>query len=380
MAYLTTEVQLDEVKKRLSIMDEYHDDVLNALIDDTKAYMRSAGISSAIIDSDKAIGCLARGVADQWNMGAADGKFSEIFRERVIQLAVESVGSESDSGNDSEDEPNNDNKILIQRVKTIAIDSNGQVVIEPSNGYDVMSAVVANVNVPIENTKTVSVDSNGQFTVSPSDGYDAMATIEVDVNVPIEDTKTVSVNSNGQFTVSPSDGYDAMATVEVNVNVPPSGYSLSDLAVTAQAIIDKGQTPTSNSPADLAAAIERLTVIPVETPLEFDYNVGYVQNGVWVYEYPTLTYMDIYEIINGHKYLLMLSGETGTRFKVMTTTEDIRAYNSGRLQGTKVVDQNEPIDPYSSVTFTANIDGYLIVSKDNTGVDGLKTYLIDKSA
>jgi hypothetical protein len=257
---------------------------------------------------------------------------------------VESVGSESDSGNDSEDEPNNDNKILIQRVKTIAIDSNGQVVIEPSNGYDVMSAVVANVNVPIENTKTVSVDSNGQFTVSPSDGY------------------------------------DAMATVEVNVNVPPSGYSLSDLAVTAQAIIDKGQTPTSNSPADLAAAIARLTVIPVETPLAFDYNVGYVQNGVWVYEYPTLTYMDIYEIINGHKYLLMLSGETGTRFKVMTTTEDIRAYNSGRLQGTKVVDQNEPLDTYSSVTFTANIDGYLIVSKDNTGVDGLKTYLIDKSA
>lgn len=77
---------LAEVKKRLLITDSYHDDMLNGLISDTKAYMLSAGISDT--DAVECVGLIARGVADMYNMGSGDGKFSDIFKERCIQLCL----------------------------------------------------------------------------------------------------------------------------------------------------------------------------------------------------------------------------------------------------------------------------------------------------
>ena len=42
------------------------------------------------------------------------------------------------------------------------------------------------------------------------------------------------------------------------------------------------------------------------TPYVFDQNSGYISNGVWFPESPTNTYIDIYEVKAGHKYLLIL--------------------------------------------------------------------------
>lgn len=82
---------LSEVKTRLSIADTYHDSLLTALIEDVEAYMLSGGVPSDIVNNEISVGCIARGVADLWNMGAGDGKFSALFRERVIQLALETT-------------------------------------------------------------------------------------------------------------------------------------------------------------------------------------------------------------------------------------------------------------------------------------------------
>lgn len=80
---------IEQVKIRLGISGSYHDTLIGALCDDVKAYMLSGGVSSEVLDSNMSIGCIARGVADLWNYGSGDGKFSEVFYQRVIQLSKE---------------------------------------------------------------------------------------------------------------------------------------------------------------------------------------------------------------------------------------------------------------------------------------------------
>lgn len=79
---------LEAVKVRLAIVGNEHDGLLLGYIDDTKEFLLSAGVHFSILDSDKAIGVIARGASDQWT---GDGKFSEIFKQRVIQLTCEEV-------------------------------------------------------------------------------------------------------------------------------------------------------------------------------------------------------------------------------------------------------------------------------------------------
>ncbi len=78
---------LEEVKKRLGVTGTYHDNTLNGFINDTKEYLKSAGVDNP--DNDNCVGVISRGVADLWNMGAGEGKFSAIFYERAIQVSME---------------------------------------------------------------------------------------------------------------------------------------------------------------------------------------------------------------------------------------------------------------------------------------------------
>lgn len=86
-----------QIKQRLGITGTYHDTTLLRLADDVKAYMVSGGVKNKLVNSEASIGCIARGVADLWNYGAGDGRFSEVFYQRVIQLALPSSGLEDGS-------------------------------------------------------------------------------------------------------------------------------------------------------------------------------------------------------------------------------------------------------------------------------------------
>jgi len=79
---------IEEVKTRLGITGTYHDALIGGYCEDVKAFMISGGVPQSVADSDDAVGCIARGVADLWNYGAGDGKFSEVFWNRVVQLAM----------------------------------------------------------------------------------------------------------------------------------------------------------------------------------------------------------------------------------------------------------------------------------------------------
>ena len=72
----------------------------------------------------------------------------------------------------------------------------------------------------IEGGKTVSVTKNNSTTtVLPSEGYDGISSVDVEVNVPIQDKKTVEITSTtGTTTIVPDEGYDGMKNVELNIN------------------------------------------------------------------------------------------------------------------------------------------------------------------
>ena len=118
-----------------------------------------------------------------------------------------------------------------------------------------------------------------------------------------------------------------------------------------------------------------LKSIPMD-PLEYDYNIGYITNGAWVYENPTQTYTDIYPVVAGHKYTISLGANVGTRFRSMFTTTDVRTVTSGRITGTRILDKNNPV-AYDTTSYTPESDGYILVAKDNIGKSGIFTYVID---
>lgn len=77
---------LEEIKTRLSITGNFHDGVISGLAQDVKIFMEMAGVKKSVVESEKSIGVIARGVADLWT---GEGKFSEVFKQQVIQLSFE---------------------------------------------------------------------------------------------------------------------------------------------------------------------------------------------------------------------------------------------------------------------------------------------------
>lgn len=96
---------LTKVKNGLGITGSYQDETLQVYADEVKAFMKSAGVSQAVIDDSVSVGCILRGVADLWNYGSGNATLSEYFRMRVIQLkavTVEPNEDESEGGGNGE--------------------------------------------------------------------------------------------------------------------------------------------------------------------------------------------------------------------------------------------------------------------------------------
>ena len=76
-------VTLSDVKQALGITGDYQDNTLQIYFNEVVAFLTDAGVSSANITA----GLVARGVADLWNYGGAEGKLSEYFMQRATQLS-----------------------------------------------------------------------------------------------------------------------------------------------------------------------------------------------------------------------------------------------------------------------------------------------------
>lgn len=78
---------LIEVKKAIGEYTNIRDDEYKTHITTVKFFMRGAGVPESVVNSSAAVGCVARGVLDVWDLGSGTGKFSEMFKMMVNQLA-----------------------------------------------------------------------------------------------------------------------------------------------------------------------------------------------------------------------------------------------------------------------------------------------------
>lgn len=83
---------LEEIKNRMLISGDFHNAILLSYIEDIKQYLISAGVDKTVVNSKKAIGCIARGVNDLFNQN----EFSDFFKQRAIQLSLEEPTDEEE--------------------------------------------------------------------------------------------------------------------------------------------------------------------------------------------------------------------------------------------------------------------------------------------
>ena len=79
---------LTKVKNGLGITGDFQNETIQVYVDEARAFMRSAGVSESVIQSEISVGCIMRGVADLWNYGNGNTTLSEYFKQRVLQLKV----------------------------------------------------------------------------------------------------------------------------------------------------------------------------------------------------------------------------------------------------------------------------------------------------
>ena len=89
---MTNAELLTKLKSGLGITGTYQDDTLQVYIDEVKSFMESAGVNKSVIESEAAVGCIIRGVADLWNYGSGSANLSPYFVQRLIQLSIKQGG------------------------------------------------------------------------------------------------------------------------------------------------------------------------------------------------------------------------------------------------------------------------------------------------
>lgn len=76
-------VTLNDVKRALGITGDFQNETIKVYFDEVVDFLKNAGVAEEDITS----GVVSRGVADLWNYGSGEGKLSEYFTMRAIQLS-----------------------------------------------------------------------------------------------------------------------------------------------------------------------------------------------------------------------------------------------------------------------------------------------------
>lgn len=80
---------LQKIKAMLGITGTFQDEALEGYAAEVIEFLIDAGVDGATAESEKAIGVVARGISDLWNLGSGNAALSPYFKQRAIQLAYE---------------------------------------------------------------------------------------------------------------------------------------------------------------------------------------------------------------------------------------------------------------------------------------------------
>ena len=79
-------VTVEDVKKALGITGDYQDETIEIYFEEVVDFLIQAGVKEKNISK----GIVARGVSDLWNYGIGEGKLSQYFMTRAVQLSFKS--------------------------------------------------------------------------------------------------------------------------------------------------------------------------------------------------------------------------------------------------------------------------------------------------
>lgn len=82
------------VKEANGITGNFQDGMTRPIFEEVLYYLKDAGVSETILNSEKGIGVVAIGVSDLWNPAAGKKELSSYFKERAIQLALSGGNSD----------------------------------------------------------------------------------------------------------------------------------------------------------------------------------------------------------------------------------------------------------------------------------------------
>jgi len=79
--------------------------------------------------------------------------------------------------------------------------------------------------------KSITIQSNGSQTITPDSGYDALSSVVINVQVPVKQlqSKSYEFTDNTHIVLSPETGYDGFSSIELTINVP-SGEGIQEFA------------------------------------------------------------------------------------------------------------------------------------------------------
>ena len=87
---------LKDVKNALGITTNFQDKTIQQYIDEVKGFLVDSGVPILVVNSIKAKGIIARGVADLWNYGSGGTSLSPYFMQRATQFALVSDAEDTE--------------------------------------------------------------------------------------------------------------------------------------------------------------------------------------------------------------------------------------------------------------------------------------------
>ena len=244
------------------------------------------------------------------------------------------------------------------------------------------------VTATYSDSTTEDITSKVTYSVAEGTPFNAATTS----NITITYTNGVeTATTNLLLEEEAGDAFTLAITTEPSTTEYAEGTTISLAGMVAVLTAQDGTNSAWNDVADWCISdpavmpstdvTAQIKCQPAETPSTYDFNKGWIDSGgVWTYEYPTQTYTDIYAVTSGHKYSLRLGAVVGSRFRAMFTTTDVTQITGGTVSGTQIIYTSNPSAYAKASDFTAPSNGYILVSKDNTGVSGLHSYLFDLDA
>lgn len=162
---------------------------------------------------------------------------------------------------------NSGTPVELEDNKAVTITTNGETVIEPTEGKDAMKKVTATVAVPVkeEQTKSVNITTNGETVVEPDNGK-TLSSVTIVTAVEggsVLDTNVAETIDVSQYTepvvINPTSGKDGMIKATVTLSNIPSG---GDIEANKAATIDVSQytEPVEVTPTSGKDGMEKVTV------------------------------------------------------------------------------------------------------------------------